>query len=257
MGPKVNALLAVTHDPSPAVAALLRLEQAAFGYAGTAVLSDVDLSLQAGDFWAIAGPNGAGKTTLFRGILGLLPAQRGRVERGERAIGYVPQRESLDPLFPLQVAEVVALGAVQARSNRRSAGQGSTADRVRRALEAVELLPQAKLSFAALSGGQRQRALIARALVTEPRVLLLDEPTSGVDRHTRELILELLSRLNREESLAILLVTHDLLALRTRVAHVVWVDGGRARFLPYDEALQAWSTSGNSAAKPTQEQPSP
>src|SRR5688572_16393159 len=93
------------------MAVLLRTKGAAFGYAETPVVAGVDLAVDAGDFVGIVGPNGAGKTTLFRGLLGLIPPMRGSVERSTRAIGYVPQRETLDPLFPVSAEEVVQMGA--------------------------------------------------------------------------------------------------------------------------------------------------
>jgi ABC-type Mn2+/Zn2+ transport system ATPase subunit len=207
---------------------LLVLSKASFGYGGEPVLTDVDLELRPGDFWGIAGPNGAGKTTLFRGMLGLIEPLAGSVERRTRAIGYVPQRESLDPLFPLRVDEVVAMGAHARLSPVLRRRRGGESERLRDALRAVDLEARAADRFSSLSGGQRQRALIARALLVQPDLLLLDEPTSGVDRATQRVILQLLARLSREERTAILLVTHDLGILAESVRTVVWVDGGRA-----------------------------
>jgi ABC-type Mn2+/Zn2+ transport system ATPase subunit len=205
---------------------LVQLRGAAFGYEGRAVVSGVDLAIEPGRFLGLVGPNGAGKTTLFRGILGLVPPLAGRRERAPAAVfGYVPQRETLDAAFPLSAREVVEMGAQRrltalrrlTRDDRAAAG---------RLLARVGLAGEERTPFSQLSGGQRQRALLARALLTRPSVLLLDEPTSGVDRGAQEQILRLLHELNRE-GLAILLVSHQLGLVRQSVGEVLLVAEGR------------------------------
>jgi ABC-type Mn2+/Zn2+ transport system ATPase subunit len=210
------------------LAPLLKLSSAAFGYAQRPVVSGVDLEVGAGDFLGIVGPNGAGKTTLFRGMLGLLAPLGGRVERGTQAIGYVPQRESLDALFPLRVDEVVRMGAYGRLTSLRTLAREDRA-LVMTCLERVGLADRARDAFASLSGGQRQRVLIARALMVRPVLLLLDEPTSGVDRGARRVILELLCQLRTRDGLAILLVSHELALLREAVQEVLWVSEGRVQ----------------------------
>jgi len=218
------------------MATLLRLEQASFGYGSKTVVSGVDLTVDAGDFLGIVGPNGAGKTTLFRGLLGLLPALAGRIERAPGAIGYVPQRENLDPIYPVSVSEVVHMGAYGRlrglrglpRADRQRAGQ---------LLARVGLGGKAAASFASLSGGQRQRVLIARALMKDPKLLLLDEPTSGVDRGAQQRILELLHDLHQREHIAVLLVSHQVSMLRSAVDEVLWVSDGRVVRGPTREIL--------------------
>jgi manganese/iron transport system ATP-binding protein len=207
---------------------LVRLQAAAFGYEGRPIVSGVDLEVDAGRFFGIIGPNGAGKTTLFRGILGLVPVLAGRCERaGGVVFGYVPQRESLDAGYPLSALEVVEMGCYRRLTGLRRV---SRADRAAAAqsLGRVGLAGAERTPFSRLSGGQRQRVLLARALLTRPAVLLLDEPTSGVDRGAVEQILHLLRELNRE-GLAILLVSHQLALVRESVGEVLLVSEGRVQ----------------------------
>ncbi|HVS09318.1 MAG TPA: ATP-binding cassette domain-containing protein [Planctomycetota bacterium] len=221
---------------------LLRLEGASFGYGADTVVAGVDLVVRAGDFIGIVGPNGSGKTTLFRGMLELIPPLSGRVERHVQAIGYVPQRDALDPIYPLSVREVVEMGAFGGLRGLRRL-ERKHRERARSLLERVALGAEAASMFTALSGGQRQRVLIARALMVEPKLLLLDEPTSGVDRQVEILILELLQELNRE-GLAMLLVSHQLGLLRQSVRQVFLVSDGRVRAGSPDELLQVNSLEG-------------
>lgn len=218
--------------------ALVELRGAAFGYGGRVVVGGVDLAIEPGAFLGIVGPNGSGKTTLFRGILGLLPPLAGTVARSTRAIGYVPQRETLDPLYPLNVREVVEMGAYgRARSGRGLA----TAEReaARAAIARVGLAEHERALFAALSGGQRQRALVARALLVRPELLVLDEPTSGVDRTAERAILALLRELHEREGMSILLVSHQLALVREAALEVLWVAGGRVQRGSPSELLEA------------------
>ena len=200
------------------------LEGCSFGYASVPVLTGVDLEVAPGDFVGIVGPNGAGKTTLLRGLLGLLPPSAGRVRRDGIEFGYVPQRDSLDSVFPVSVGEVVEMGCYGADA-KPTGGRRALSEHVRASLELVRLEDRAGARFSSLSGGQRQRVLLARALVSRPNFLVLDEPTSGVDQPTLELLLEVLLRLNREEGLAIWLVSHQLELLRS-VQRVAWVADG-------------------------------
>jgi len=209
---------------------LLRLRDVSLGYGHRPVLERVSLEIERGEFVALLGPNGSGKTTLLRGIVGLIPVTTGTLEFGfDRAtspLGYVPQRESLDPTFPLTVFEVVLMGTYARLPPWRRVGRRER----RRASEALALVGLdaiAEQRFAALSGGQTQRALIARALAAEPSFLLLDEPTAGVDAEATATIMAVLSRLNREEGLTVLLVTHQLRMLHGLASAVLWVQDGR------------------------------
>ncbi len=203
----------------------IALHAATFGYRGVPVVREVDLDLRAGSFLGVLGQNGAGKTTLLRGLLGLLAPLSGRVERRGVRLGYVPQRETLDAAYPLTVEEVVTMG-VFGRLRPLRAPSRDEREFVHECLRRVSLLERRAALFSSLSGGQRQRALIARALAMRPNVLVLDEPTSGVDQRAQEVVLDLLSELNQHDRMTILLVSHELATIRM-VEEVLWVADGR------------------------------
>ena len=194
------------------------------GYDGEPVLEDIDLSVKELDFIGLIGPNGGGKTTLLRVLLGLLPPMRGEVrllgksvKEGRRYVGYVPQSIELDRDFPVSVWDVTRMG----RLGRRGVLERFTTeddDVVAVALRQVDMLHLRDHPIGELSGGQRQRAYIARALATEPRILLLDEPMASVDPQARTSIYELLKHLN--EHITILMVSHDMSAISAYVKTV-------------------------------------
>ncbi len=198
---------------------LVSLRGVSFGYDGTPVLIDIDLTIAEGDFLAIIGPNGSGKTTLVKITLGLLRPSSGTVEifgcrpaefSDWQKVGYVPQKAThIDPFFPASVEEVVGMALQSRRKPARPSG-GDPKALVRRALEAVGMAEFAKGPIGRLSGGQQQRIFIARALVTSPRILFLDEPTTGVDAETQTSFYDMLDRLNKRKNLTIVLVTHDI-----------------------------------------------
>ena len=220
--------------------ALLNLDDVSIGYEGRPVLTHVTFAIERGEFVALLGPNGAGKTTLFRGILGLIPLLGGRVaysfDRAASPPGYVPQKESLDPIFPLTTFEVVLMGTYARIPPLRPVGREARRRAAERLAE-VGLAAQAKQPFWALSGGQKQRALIARALAVEPEVLFLDEPTAGVDTEAERAIMDLISRLNRDRGLTVVLVSHHLRLVRELVHAAIWVEDGRARKGPTETIL--------------------
>jgi ABC-type Mn2+/Zn2+ transport system ATPase subunit len=210
---------------------LLKLDDVSLGYDGRVVLERLSFVVEYGECLALVGPNGAGKTTLLRGILGLIPVLAGQIEygfdRSTSPAGYVPQRDTLDPIFPLTVFEVVLMGTygrlallqpVRRRQRRLAAD----------CLQRVGLDDLADRPFWALSGGQKQRVLIARALAVEPHLLLLDEPTAGVDPGAAIAITDLLAQLHREQGLTVVLVSHHLRLVRSLVHSVVWIEDGCA-----------------------------
>ena len=198
---------------------LLRLERVTAGYGEAAVLVDVDLELGVGDFTGIVGPSGSGKSTLLRVLLGSVPVSAGRVQRSSGVrLGYVPQVERIDWNFPVTVAECVLMSRV--RDGSRPGRQRAEKADVARVLDRLGIGELAGRHIRALSGGQQQRVFLARALLAEPDLLLLDEPTSGVDVRTRHEILHLLGELH-EAGLGIVLTTHDLNGIAAHLPRLV------------------------------------
>ncbi len=195
---------------------LVELKDVAIGYSGRAILARISLCLSQGDFLGIVGPNGAGKSTLLMTLLGNIRPVRGSIERrpGLR-FGYVPQRSRLDPIFPLSVLDMVRLGGMGA--GRFPLLSSSPRDAMA-ALEGIGLAHLASRPFFDLSGGQQQRVLVARALVRSPDVLVLDEPTAGMDLPSERSLLDFVTDLNRNRGTAVVVVAHAI-ALVTGRAH--------------------------------------
>jgi zinc transport system ATP-binding protein len=203
----------------------VRLDRVSFAYGnGPLVLRDVSLEIDRGEFVAVAGPNGGGKTTLMRLILGLEQPDAGRIERHATKPAYLPQRAEAGVDAPLTVRELVSAGRAP---RTRLIGPLGRSDResVREAIDRVGLLPQADRSLSALSGGQQQRAFIAKALAADPDLLVLDEPTTGVDVESQESLGALLERLHRELDVTILYVSHEFGAVERFVERLVLVRG--------------------------------
>ncbi len=200
----------------------IKIEHLTVNYGKNRALTDVSLVVKEGDYLGIIGPNGGGKSTLLGAILGTVPTERGKItlfggnpERGRAALGYVPQFAELDRSFPITVGEVVSSAYLGAGLHPfRTLSAKRTA--MNSALEKVGLAGFAPRLVSELSGGEFQRMLLARALAKAPKVLLLDEPTSGVDPATRAKIYELLSEENKK-GLTVLMVTHDMLAVASSV----------------------------------------
>ncbi len=185
------------------------------GYGSTRVLSEVNWSIRPGDFVGLVGPNGAGKTTLLKCILGTLKPQRGIIHRTpptpmtELVFAYVPQEKSIDPFFPLSALDVVLMGRYQ-KLGPGTRPQAMDRQMARDSLAHVGLEALASAPFQALSGGQKQRVLIARALAAEPHVLILDEPTIGMDVAAEKQLMALINGLYEGRSLTVILATHNL-----------------------------------------------
>ena len=197
---------------------VVTLDHVTVTYGATRVLDDVTFTISPGDFVGIIGPNGSGKTTLLRVILGLLAPSAGNVRlfgvaptafRDWQKLGYVPQRTVFDSSLPVRVDEVVMTGLLASRTLFRRPG----ADARRRVVDALALVGMAEHASArvgALSAGQQQRVLIARALVSNPELLILDEPTGGVDPEAQASFNELLRKLNTSKGVTLVVVSHDI-----------------------------------------------
>ena len=220
---------------------LFRMQDLVLGYGGKTILAGVTLSARRGACLGILGPNGSGKTTLLRALLGGLRPLSGRIEWGFQCngglrIGYVPQKERLDPAYPVTVEEVVRMGTFADRPRRLFAGPAQQ-QRVDDALGRVRMHDRRRLLFADCSGGQRQRTLIARALATEPDVLILDEPTTGIDPAAQAQVTALLQELRAERRMTLLIVTQHFGHVERLFEYVAWVHGGTVQMGPAAEFL--------------------
>lgn len=205
---------------------IITLKDIDMSRSGKTVLSDVNLTVDRGDFIAVTGPNGGGKTTLLRIILKLLEPTRGSVEyfnaegrsTDTLSIGYLPQKNMIDSRFPITVSEVVGLGLPKDCRLDKEA----RLDRIGEMVELVGLESHSNASIGALSGGQLQRTLLARAIISKPELLVLDEPLSYVDRHFEQRIYSIIKSLAADTT--IILVSHDMTTIATMANRHVIVD---------------------------------
>jgi ABC-type Mn2+/Zn2+ transport system ATPase subunit len=206
---------------------VIKAEQLTLGYGRRAVLHEVEMEIYRGQFWSFLGPNGEGKTTFIKALLGALRPMHGRIffrkdfARRTR-IGFVPQENELNPSAPTSVREFILTGLVGLAVDGRQARK--------RLLRLVELLGLEKLqgrSLWELSGGQRQRAMVARALVRDPLVLIVDEPTAGLDLAAAASVMETMTSLSRDHGITVVSVTHDLHSAAERSSHAALFRRGR------------------------------
>ena len=209
---------------------IVRLQNVSCGYGKQEVLSEVTLDIMQGDFVGLLGPSGSGKTTLLRTVLGAVDVYRGQVlvegtstQRRRPRVGYVPQLETIDWNFPVTVREVVMMGRTMdnrffpwyRRKDRMLADE---------MMERLGISHLARRHIRELSGGQQQRVFLARALVSSPRILLLDEPTSGVDIKTRDDVMHLLHEINHQ-GITIIMTTHEINAVAVHLPWIVCLNG--------------------------------
>jgi zinc transport system ATP-binding protein len=229
---------------------VIRLDNVTYRYNTDLVLEDISFKADQGDLLGIIGPNGAGKTTLFCLILGLLEGYQGKItlfnqdirnnRKALKRIGYIPQKKNIHQGFPVTVEEIVSLGALNRKTNN---------DTISCALKIVGLLEQKDRRIGELSGGQQQRVLIAKALVNEPQLLILDEPTTGIDLETQDKFYSLLRKLNSENKITIILASHDLDAISKLANKVACVNrkmtfhGDAGEFFGNEQLLRSYSES--------------
>ncbi|MGH8537056.1 MAG: metal ABC transporter ATP-binding protein [Gammaproteobacteria bacterium] len=198
-------------------APLIRIDGLSIAYGNAAILSGVNLKIQAGDLWFLLGPNGSGKSSLLNAMLGLLPSIKGQVWRdparaGAGRIGFVPQRCDFNPSLPTTVREFVRLGLCGIQVSR-----AEEAERIAWSLAQVDLPGMERRDYWSLSGGQRQRALVARALARRPSLLVLDEPTGGMDLIVEARLMEHLAELKSRPA-----SHHRLRHARSRHRRKIW-----------------------------------
>jgi zinc transport system ATP-binding protein len=212
---------------------LLQAEQLHIAYGSTDILRDISFQVQTGDYLGIVGPNGSGKSTLIRAMLGLVPVTSGTIRllgqplslfNDWQKIGYLPQRLSFaNPHFPATVEEIVRLGFIGKNGPKRRI-DASEAQQLEEILARMGIIDLRQQLIGQLSGGQQQRALLARALVGRPALLLLDEPTTALDPETREDFYAIVKELNRDLGTAIILITHDTWNIGQYAKRFVYLD---------------------------------
>ena len=212
---------------------VLTIEGLGFSYTGTGVLNDITFRVQAGDYLGVVGPNGSGKSTLIKAVLGLLDPDLGSVtifgtprSRFDqwRKVGYLPQRiKFFNPNFPATVEEIVRLGLLAGKRLPRLAAKADD-EAVEKTLNLMGITDIRRRLIGDLLGGQQQRVLLARAVVGEPEILILDEPTTALDPETRENFYTLLEHLNRHVGTTIILVTHDTWSIGNYATRFIYLD---------------------------------
>jgi ABC-type Mn2+/Zn2+ transport system ATPase subunit len=225
----------------PAVSdALIEFDKVTLGYGHHVILRDVNLTVAPGDFLGIVGPNGAGKTTLLKALLGTLRPLSGRLAINTPAgtFGYVPQREAVDETFPLTVREMIMMGRfarIGLLRRPRQADHGV----VTAAAAHVGIEGLFERRYRTLSGGQKQRTLIGRALAAEPSVLVLDEPTNGMDLPAEKAMMDLVRHLHVQDKLTVIMVSHLLNVVASYVRRLAIVGDGKVEVGPVESMLTA------------------
>jgi len=229
---------------------VVEIDKLSYAYSGSLVLDNISFSINEGDLLGMIGPNGAGKTTLFSCMLGLLGDYTGTIKifgqdirkdsKALKSIGYIPQKKTIDQNFPATVEEIVSLGITTGKISK---------DKIGSALDTVGLLAQKDRRVGELSGGQQQRVLIAKAIVNDPKLLILDEPATGIDLETQNKFYALLKKLNQEKKITIIWASHDLDAVNRIASSVacinrsVFFHGKTHEFFENADLLKAYSES--------------
>ena len=228
---------------------VVEIDRLSYAYAGNLVLDNISFSIKEGDLLGMIGPNGAGKTTLFSCMLGLISDYTGTIKLfGQdirknsdalKSIGYIQQKKTIEQNFPATVEEIVSLGF---------SGKVSR-DKIAAALQTVGMVEQKERRIGELSGGQQQRVLIAKAIVNDPKLLILDEPATGIDLETQNKFYALLKKLNQENKITIIWASHDLDAVNRLASSVACINrsmffhGKTHEFFENPDLLKVYSES--------------
>lgn len=215
---------------------IINFRNVSVGYGKKVILSDLNFVIYENDYVGIVGPNGAGKSTVLKTLIGNLAPLSGSIEKNNFRIGYVPQRDIVQPLLPYTVFDVVMMGRY---SLMGLLGRPSRADYeiVEESLENVGITHLKDYHYSSLSGGQRQRTLIARALAVQPGILILDEPTNGMDTPSHYSLLELTERLHEENHLTVILVSHLLSDVAKYAHEIILIEKDFFQYGPTNEIL--------------------
>jgi zinc transport system ATP-binding protein len=229
---------------------VVEIKGLSYAYFGSLVLDNISFSINEGDLLGMIGPNGAGKTTLFSCMLGLLTDYAGTIKiftqdikkdaKAPQSIGYIPQRKTIEQNFPATVEEIVSLGITSGTISK---------DKINSALDTVGLFEQKDRRVGELSGGQQQRVLIAKAIINDPKLLILDEPATGIDLETQNRFYSLLKKLNQEKKITIIWASHDLDAVNRIASSVaclnrsIFFHGKTHEFFENPDLLKAYSES--------------
>ena len=232
---------------------VLTIKNLCAGYHGSEALKDVSFSVKPGDYIGICGPNGSGKSTLVKVILGLLAPASGEIAllgtpqasfKNWQRIGYLPQGlQYFNPHFPATVDEVVRLGRLAGKSFPKRFNRDDAAA-VERTMEWMGIAHIRGCMIGELSGGLRQRVLLARALVNDPELLVLDEPTTALDPETRESFYKLIFEMNREKKATVLLVTHDTATIGKYASHLLYLDKQVVFYGSFDDFCNSTEMTG-------------
>lgn len=204
---------------------LLRASNLSIGYGRNALLTGINFEVCEGQFIGLVGPNGAGKSTLLLSLLGNIKALAGRItRRANLRIGYVPQRSRIDPIFPISAVDMVRFGAMGAPKKGPAAVRSASCQDAIDALDRVGIKHLADRPLRDLSGGQQQRVLIARALVRKPELLVLDEPTAGMDLPAEAELMDTLTQWNEQFGTTLIVVVHQVGLVAGRVSHLALIN---------------------------------
>lgn len=223
---------------------LIKVEQLTCRHGAVEALSEISFSVSGGDYLGIVGPNGSGKSTLVRALLGLMPTYRGRISlfgqprdrfSGWERLGYLPQNLGpLNPAFPATVFEVVQLGLLAGKMPPKRLCRHDR-KQVQDMLELLDVDHLQQRMIGELSGGQQQRVMLARALVNNPELLIMDEPTAALDPDIRDRFYELVARMNKDKGATVLLVTHDTGTIGQYASRMLYLDKKVLFFGSFDE----------------------